>query len=310
MENSLLSVVIANYNRQDDLRLALGSVYEQDYEPIEVIVVDNASTDSSCAMLAREFPQVQVIALAENRAMDGYSVGFEQARGEFIFQMDNDSLLQAPDILSQIVKRFEQGPADLSVVATRVEQYDGNPATIESLLARDSRVGPINTGGFPGAAGFRARLLHQVGYYNREVFLYGSEMFLQMKLLAAGFQIFYYPEIVTLHKAAHGARSAQSVYYEVRNRYWFMRRFATRRQQFKYVPAMLLHDAAYTLHKKKPTAFLRAVKDGFAPLPRSLCPPLHSNHPVFQKQIEYVGNEFSLGKLVTRARQKLARAST
>jgi GT2 family glycosyltransferase len=53
---ALVSVVIVNYNRCDDLRAALHSLKRQDYPQVEIIVVDNASQDDSHAMLAAEFP--------------------------------------------------------------------------------------------------------------------------------------------------------------------------------------------------------------------------------------------------------------
>jgi cellulose synthase/poly-beta-1,6-N-acetylglucosamine synthase-like glycosyltransferase len=67
----LVTVVIANYNRCDDLRAAIRSVKEQEYRNIEIVIVDNASRDNSRTMLASEFPDVCVIALDENRGMDG-----------------------------------------------------------------------------------------------------------------------------------------------------------------------------------------------------------------------------------------------
>ena len=120
--DDLITVVIANYNRCNDLREALLSIMSQDYPNVEVIVVDNASKDDSCEMLAREFPNVVVLNLSENLAMDGYSVGFRSAQGKYIFQMDNDSLMPDAKVLTEVVRRFEEGPPNLAVVATRVEE--------------------------------------------------------------------------------------------------------------------------------------------------------------------------------------------
>ena len=74
MDSPLVSVVITNFNRCDDLREALMSLKMQDYPHLEIIVVDNASQDDSRHMLMRDFPEVSVIALDENIGMDGYSV--------------------------------------------------------------------------------------------------------------------------------------------------------------------------------------------------------------------------------------------
>ena len=165
--DGLLTVVIVNYNRCQDLREALSSVMAQDYPSVEIIVVDNASRDASQAMMAREFPQVVVVPLAENLGMDGYSVGFRAARGQYIFQMDNDSLIPDSMVLSAVVQRFAAGPPNLAVVATRVEEYSPG-SDIDRLRHRDGRRGPIKTGGFhSGGVGFRKALLDRVGAYNR-----------------------------------------------------------------------------------------------------------------------------------------------
>ncbi len=72
-ENPLVTVNILSFNRKDELRNTLTKVYEQDYKNIEVIVVDNASSDGSAEMVKNEFPEVQLIQLAKkywNRRME------------------------------------------------------------------------------------------------------------------------------------------------------------------------------------------------------------------------------------------------
>lgn len=299
----LVSVVIVNYNRCDDLREAVQSVCAQDYPCIEIVVVDNASQDSSRAMLAAEFPDVTVVPLAENTGMDGYSTGFRRARGSLIFQMDNDSLMPDPRVLTRVVRCFGEGPDSLAVAATRVEEFQQGRDDVQALYARDARQGPVNTGGFhSGGVGFRKAALDQVGSYNRDVFLYGAELFLQMKLLAAGFQIWLYPGIMMLHRSSPVARSTSGVYYEVRNRYWFMRCFASGGQRTWYLPSMVVHDLAYGLLKRMPVTVTLALRDGLLrPLPASLLPPLRSSQPQFAAKIREVGAAFSLFKTIRRA---------
>lgn len=287
-----VSVVIVNYNRRGDLRAALESVSAQDCATVEIVVVDNASTDGSCEMVARNFPKVRVLALSENLGMAGYSLGFEQARGEIIFQMDNDSLMPDATVLKEVLDRFGRDE-DLAVVATRVEEYRAQE-NIAVLRARDTRHGPLYTGGFhSGGVGFRRKILEKMGGYPRDVFLYGSELFLQMRFLAAGYRIGFFPEILMLHKSSDTARSKRGLYYELRNRYWFMRCFATGRQRLRYLPGMLAHDALYALAKGKPGALVLAWRDGFGSLPRGLTRTV-STEPAFVAKVEEVGERLSL----------------
>ncbi len=291
--SSAISVVIVNYNRRDDLRAALESVRAQDHPPVSTLVVDNASEDGSPEMLAREFPEVEVVRLGENLGMAGYSVGFERAPSELLFQMDNDSLMPDPGVLGEVVRRFREGPPDLAAVACRVEEYRPGEDRVGELRARDARRGPIDTGGFhSGGVGLRRSPVGEVGAYHRSVFLYGSELFLQMKLLARGYRLHYFPQILMLHKSSPAARSSRSVYFELRNRYWFMRRFASFGQRLRLLPAMLAHDAVYALSKRQPGAYLKALRHGFAPLPEDLRQPLRSSRPQFQAKVDEVGRRF------------------
>ena len=294
-------MVITNHNRCGDLRLALHSVAKQDYSNIEIIVVDNASTDDSRSMVKKEFPDVSVVELCENIGMDGYSVGFRQSHGEFIFQMDNDSLMPDCDVLSEVAQRFRKGPMRQAVVATRVEEYRYGKHEVDDLRKRDNRYGPINTGGFhAGGVGFRRVVLDSVGYYNRDVFLYASESFLIMKFLAAGHQIFYYPEILMLHKSSGEARSSRSLYFEIRNRYWFLRHFACPAQKVLFIPTMVLHDIFYTVSKGAFGSFGKALLDGLRKLPPSLGNPIRSFEPEYVKKIDEFGVQFGFPALWKR----------
>lgn len=300
LREPLVSVVITNYNRRDDLRKALESVSQQAYPYVEVIVVDNASQDGSVEMLSKEFPSVISLPLQENFGMGGYSVGFRHAKGEIVFQMDNDSLLPDPGVLKGVVQRFENGPDDLAVVAARVEEYDERHDTVNALRLRDIAIGPINTGGFhAGGVGFRKEPLDKVGYYNRDVFLYGSESFLLMKFLADGYRIFYYPELLVLHKSSPVARSSKGIYYEIRNRYWFLRCFACLRKQVHHMPSMLLNDFVYAISKRALGTFFKAVSDGFGSLPGSLS-PLSSSNPQFVAKLDEFCAGFGLRPLAAK----------
>jgi GT2 family glycosyltransferase len=302
----LISVVIVNYNRREDLRQALESVRAQDYSSVETIVVDNASTDGSLEMLKNEFWEVQVIQLEKNIGMDGYSVACRAAKGEFLFQMDNDSLMADPTVLSAVVAVFQMGPPDLAIVATRVEEYQASVHTLPELRAKETGQGPLESFGFhSGGVGFRKALMDQVGYYNKDVFLYGAELFVQMQALAAGFKIHFFPEILMLHKSSDVARSSRGVYYEVRNRYWFMRYFGSAEQQLRYIPTMLLHDLVYMVYRGSICNGVRAIMDGFRRLPDSLVPPLRSAHPPFQAALCATGRSFGVGQLFKRIQKNL-----
>ena len=90
-DNPLVTVNILSFNRKDELRNTLTKVYEQDYKNIEVIVVDNASSDGSSEMVKSEFPEVQLIQMTKNIGIAGWNEGFKVAKGEYVLVLDDDA---------------------------------------------------------------------------------------------------------------------------------------------------------------------------------------------------------------------------
>jgi len=89
--NPLVTVNILSFNRKDELRNTLQKVYEQSYKNIEVIVVDNASSDGSPQMVKKEFPEVILVELEKNIGIAGWNTGFEIAKGEYVLVLDDDA---------------------------------------------------------------------------------------------------------------------------------------------------------------------------------------------------------------------------
>ena len=91
--NALVSVIIPTYNRRDDIFRALESVFEQEYRPVEIIIVDDCSTDGTIERLAEvEFSvPVQVIRLPINQgAGAARNIAMAAATGKYIAFLDSD----------------------------------------------------------------------------------------------------------------------------------------------------------------------------------------------------------------------------
>ncbi len=97
IENALdLSIIVISYNTSSLLRNCLNSVYEKTSGlSYEIIVVDNASSDTSCEMLEKEFPDVYLI---RNRENLGFSKATNQAirksRGNYVLLLNTDTVLE------------------------------------------------------------------------------------------------------------------------------------------------------------------------------------------------------------------------
>lgn len=92
MPEPLLSVVIPNWNGERFLRPCIDALRHQTHPTLEVIVVDNASSDGSQALLRAEYPDVTLIALPSNHGFTGAcNAGMARAQGEFISLLNNDT---------------------------------------------------------------------------------------------------------------------------------------------------------------------------------------------------------------------------
>ena len=85
----LVSAVVVNWNGAEDLEICLPSLLAQSYRPMEIIVVDNASTDNSAAVTGRF--GVRWLGLDQNRGpTGGMNEGAKSAQGEFVLFLNND----------------------------------------------------------------------------------------------------------------------------------------------------------------------------------------------------------------------------
>lgn len=106
-----LSIVIVNWNTIDLLRDVLASVYGNLHGVlVEVIVVDNASTDGSPDMVERDFPNAILIRNSDNRGFAAANnQGFEVAIGRHILLLNSDTIILG-DVLAQSVRYLDQHP--------------------------------------------------------------------------------------------------------------------------------------------------------------------------------------------------------
>lgn len=127
-----VSFVIAAYNAEATLRRAIDSALAQAGVTVEVIVVDDRSSDATLA-LARSYygdGRVQVIALETNRGPGGArNAGLDAARGRWVAVLDSDDAV-LPGRLAAMIARAEQGSAEIAVDNIAVIREDGNPPEV------------------------------------------------------------------------------------------------------------------------------------------------------------------------------------
>lgn len=144
-----LSVIIPTWNRADLALACLDSLAGQTWRDVEVLVVDDGSTDDTAARVAAAHPGARVLRLAENRGFAvAVNAGIAATRAPWVLLLNNDMTL-APDALEHLMRAAESGEADL---LTPLVCWQATP---ERVYAAGDR---ITRGGRPESIGHNAAL--------------------------------------------------------------------------------------------------------------------------------------------------------
>lgn len=191
-----VTVAILAFNRREELSTTLVRTLgdlEYPADALEVIVVDNASTDGTGAMLAAEFPAVRVIRLERNVGVSGWNAAFAAGGGGWFLVLDDDCYLEG-DTLARAVAAAEAQAADL--VSFRVRA-----AADPAYLFNDEY--PVGLLAFWGCSVLVSRrALARVGGFDPNIFLWAHELDFTMRVLDAGFRHLHDPSLVAVHMKA------------------------------------------------------------------------------------------------------------
>lgn len=237
MSQPKLSIIILNYKTKHLLRLALKNLLELGITvPYEMIVVDNASHDGSVEMVRTLYPQVQVIASADNTGhARGNNLGIRQATGEYLLIMNPDIIFhRAEDI--QACLRYLDDHAAVAMVGPKLLNVDGTVQNscfrpyghwtplyrrtplgklpwakrdLQRYLMTDFDHNSVQTVAWVlGAVVFvRAAVLREVGPFDEQFFLYFADFELCDRIRRHGYKVVYYPPVAIVHY--HRRASAQ-----------------------------------------------------------------------------------------------------
>jgi GT2 family glycosyltransferase len=238
----LVSVVIVSWNRCEELKFTLQEVKKSTYKNLEIIVVDNASTDGTQEMITKNFPEIKFISLNKNIGIGAYNRGFVESNGEYIVVLDDDSH-PALDAIEKMVKKFLKDRS-IGGIAFKIISFFTNEDMTKSWKNEV-------TSFWGCGAGVKKEVLDKVGYYDEDFFLYGNEYDLTIRIWDYGYKFVFDDNIVVYHRISKLCRSSgRLVFYTVRNNIWFYFKYF----KIKYLVRTLLIDLF--------TWFIRASLEG------------------------------------------------
>ncbi|MGB6033600.1 MAG: glycosyltransferase family 2 protein [Bacteroidota bacterium] len=222
----LVSIVLVNYNGRDFLEPCLHSLLDQTYQPIEIILVDNGSTDGSVELAQTRFPSVTIVESERNLGFaEGNNAGFAQANGEYVALLNNDTVVEE-NWLSTLVDRIRND--DLALVCSQVIT-DGVPGEFYSMNGTLNYLGhnimrhfrDLTQVFYASAASLLVRrdILNEL--FPDEYFLYQEDVYLSWKLRLLGHRIAMVPESRVHHRGSQSTkRETRELvgYYQERNR--------------------------------------------------------------------------------------------
>ena len=217
----LISLVIVTWNRCEDVLEAVRSAHAQPYEHIEIVVVDNGSTDGTAQALRKAYPDVRLVSLGRNLgAAGGRNPGIAAARGEVVFLLDSDASL-SENALGDVARKF-QAEADLGIIPCKIVnahtgEIDGWIYTERDKLDQD-REFPSYSFCSAGCA-IRREVFQRVGVFWERLFIYREEDDLALRAWNAGFRVIYWPEAVVYHRSSPEQRvnEGRRQYFDLRN---------------------------------------------------------------------------------------------
>ncbi len=211
----LVSILIVTWNRRRELPRAIESALNQTYSSIEVVVVDNASTDGTADEVRARFSQVSLVEAGRNLGCpSGRNFGFRHCHGKYIYCLDDDGWLK-PDAVERAVSRAEAEPR-IAVVMSRIHET-GEDGLVRCLP--ENRDEPVYQSSFCGGCSLiRREAIDQVGAFPEDFFRQAEEEDLAIRLLDSGWFCFLEPESVMFHAPSPvGRNSKVFLYYGLRN---------------------------------------------------------------------------------------------
>lgn len=271
-EKARAAVIIPNWNGREDLPACLDSLRGQSV-PVDVVVVENGSTDGSLEMLRASYPEVTVLVQPINLGFaGGVNVGLRYAmhRGHSFVALLNNDAVAAPTWMEELLAEMERDDG-VGMVASFFVTIDGE--RIDSTGECYSSWGlPFPRGrGEPrsdayaelvdvfGASGgstlYRCDMLRDVGLFDEDFFAYFEDVDLSWRAQLRGWRVRLAPRAVAYHRI--GATSDRipgfTTYQTLKNLPWVL---------IKDVPRGLLPTVAPRLALAYALTFWRAVLGG------------------------------------------------
>ncbi len=256
--NPLISIIILNYNAGKLLLNCIESVFKSKYENLEVIVVDNASSDKSHITCKEKFNKIRLISNETNLGYcEGNNVGIRNSKGAFIIILNPDTEVE-PSWLNELLNAYVKNgeglyqPKILSLYEKDILQSTGNMLHLFGFgFARDkglkdnSQRNQIEQIGYAsGTCLFTSTaVLNRVGLLDPFLFLYHDDLDLGWRAAQLGIKSYFVPSSVIYHAESYTLKwSAKKFFWLERNRRYCLLTHYSKETYHKMLPSLIVVD--------------------------------------------------------------------
>ncbi len=241
MSAPAFSVVIPNWNGMAHLPTCLASLRAQTHPSFEVLVVDNGSTDESCAWIEQHHPAVRLVRLPTNRGFPAaVNAGLDASYGRFIALLNNDTRCDE-HWLAALERGFDAHPAagfaaskivglrDALRLAAAGDECRPNGVMRsrgDGAAASDYDQTELVFSASACASAYRREVFEQVGRFDDEFFFSFEDADWGFRAQLAGVQCVYLPRAIVQHfrsgSVTADAVKRMAIFHVCRNQAWFV----------------------------------------------------------------------------------------
>lgn len=263
------TVLITTKDRRDELRTALRSAISQS-EPVEVLVIDDGSSDGTMEMVHAEFPGVRLVRHEESRGLIARrNEGVRMAAGAIVFSIDDDAAFSGAGTVRQTLAEFDSA----RVGAVAIPYIDVNSSSEIRQRTPDDAIVYVTSRFIGTAHAIRRDLFERIGGY-RDLTHQGEEGDFCIRLLDAGFVVRLGAADPIHHFESPKRDRRRMDYYGVRNAIRFFWQNVPQPFLMLYLPVVAARLLLFTFEPARLKVRASALVAGL----RSCVPSLR--HPV------------------------------
>jgi len=266
----LVSLIIVNYNGKVHLKRCIESVLKTDYNNLEILFVDNGSTDSSVVYMQEQFGKDARLRIIRNECNLGFAggnnVGIKNSKGKYVIFLNNDT--EATNSwVKELVSVAESDPSVgacqsklLVLGSTDVLDGAGDFVTVHGLafprgyLDKDrySKVEEVFSG--KGAALLvRRDILNEAGFFDEAYFNGYEDVDLCWRIRLRGYKVMFVPRSVVFHvgRASTGKSGSKELFHKHKNFLTTFLKNYNSKNMIKYLPPTVLLRLIISLSPSK-----------------------------------------------------------